>query len=323
MSAATKLVAVTGATGKQGGATLAALLKLGGVHVRALTRNPDSPSSAKLAQPGVEVVKADYEDFQGLVEAFEGCDAVFAVTDFWVACGGDPEREKKQGMNLVDAAKKAGVSHFVFSSLEDTRPALAATRKPLSGNYTVPHFDAKSEVDAYMRQQLPGACTSILPSVFYENLLPGGGMEPNKQPDGSYALFAPTGETNLSWCATADIGGVAAAAIVGGPERYGGKALGVAGEHATLAEVADMFSRVFGKKVVAATPPADDWAAAVQGFGVPQPVAEDMANMFLFYTAVDMRQPRPLEQAREMWPDVQGLEAWMVAHKDQLETLFA
>ncbi len=34
----------------------------------------------------------------------------------------------------------------------------------------------------------------MYPAVFYENLLPGGGMEPSKQPDGSYALFIPTGE---------------------------------------------------------------------------------------------------------------------------------
>ena len=59
-------------------------------------------------------------------------------------------------MNLVDAAKAAGVKHFVFSSLEDTRPALAGRRPALAGDYTVPHFDAKSEVDAYMHQQVGG-----------------------------------------------------------------------------------------------------------------------------------------------------------------------
>ena len=56
MSDNTKLVAVCGATGRQGGGTVAALLRRGGFGVRALTRNPGSPSSAKLAaQEGVEV----------------------------------------------------------------------------------------------------------------------------------------------------------------------------------------------------------------------------------------------------------------------------
>ena len=50
-----KLVAVCGATGQQGGAVVDALLCLGGYKVRALTRDPSSNSSKKLAEKGVEV----------------------------------------------------------------------------------------------------------------------------------------------------------------------------------------------------------------------------------------------------------------------------
>ena len=32
-------------------------------------------------------------------------------------------------------------------------------------------------------------------------------------------------------------------------------------------------------QVVAVTPPADDWVQAVMGFGVPEAVARDLANM--------------------------------------------
>ena len=53
----------------------------------------------------------------------------------------------------------------------------------------------------------------------------------------------------MAWCSTPDIGGVAAAAIVGGPGKHGGARLGVAGEHASVQEVADTFGKVFGKKV--------------------------------------------------------------------------
>lgn len=51
-----KLVAVCGATGKQGGGVVAALQRLGGVTVRALTRNPESPSSQKLSAAGAQVI---------------------------------------------------------------------------------------------------------------------------------------------------------------------------------------------------------------------------------------------------------------------------
>ncbi|KAL4439843.1 hypothetical protein ABPG75_002844 [Micractinium tetrahymenae] len=318
-----KLVAVCGATGNQGGGVVAALQRLGGCTIRALTRNPDSVSSKKLAGPGVELVKADFEDPASLDAAFKGADAVFGVTDFWRACGGDAEREKKQGTNLVDAAKCQGVKHFVWSSLEDTRPVLAATRKPLQGTYTVPHFDAKHDIEEYARQQLGDAVTAVYPSVFMENLLPGAGMDPTKQPDGSIALFLPVGQSTLAWCATPDIGAVAAAVIKAGPGEWGGKTVGVAGEHATVQQVAETFSRAFGKKVAAVTPSADDWVQAVQGFGVPKSMAEDLGNMFLFYDTVPMTGLRPLDQTQALHPGAQGLEAFLTAHKDKYAQLFA
>lgn len=317
-----KLVAVCGATGKQGGGCARALLAAGGFDVRCLTRNSSSPAAGALISAGAEVVKADFEDPDSLAEAFRGCDAVFAVTDFWQSCQLDAEREKKQGMNLVDAAKAAGVKHFVWSTLEDTRLALAGLRPPLAGSYTVPHFDAKAEVDAYMRVELPGRCTALFTSVFYTNLLPGGSMDPQKQPDGSFLLFMPVGQAKLAWCDPEDIGGVAAAVIAGGPERWADKAVGVAGEHASLEDVAGLLSRTFGKKVVAVTPPADEWAQAVMGFGVPEGVARDLANMFVFYETVDMRALRPLEQTRELHPGVKSLQAWLGEHRAEFEQLF-
>ena len=45
--------------------------------------------------------------------------------------------------------------------------------------------------------QLPGRCTSVFTSIFFNNLLPGGGMEPNKQPDGTYSLFLPVGDAKV------------------------------------------------------------------------------------------------------------------------------
>ncbi|KAL4858605.1 Septin and tuftelin-interacting protein 1 [Chlorella vulgaris] len=319
----TRKIAVCGATGKQGGGVVAALQQIGGFYIRALTRNPDSPSSKKLAGPDVEVVKADFEDPASLKEAFAGCDAAFAVTDFWVACKGDGNREVKQGKNLVDAAKAAGLKHFVFSSLEDTRPALAGSREPLDASgRTVPHFDAKAEVEQYARAQLPGIASFIFPGVFYENLLPGSGMDPVKQEDGTFLLAQPA-KNKMVWNATADIGKVAAAVIAAGPAEYGDKTVGVNGDELSLAEAAEVFTRVFGKQVSAVTPPLDDWTQMVVGFGVPEPMAKDLANMFLFYDTVDMRELRPKAAARKLVPDAVSLEDWLTANKEKYAQHFA
>lgn len=54
-------------------------------------------------------------DKSSLVKAMTGASAVFAVTNYWEKM--DMKLEIQQGKNLVDAAKEAGVGHFVWSSL--------------------------------------------------------------------------------------------------------------------------------------------------------------------------------------------------------------
>lgn len=67
-----KIIAVTGATGAQGGGVVNVMKKTPGWKVRAVTRNPDSDAAKKLAEDGsVEVVRADFDDEASLVKAFE------------------------------------------------------------------------------------------------------------------------------------------------------------------------------------------------------------------------------------------------------------
>jgi uncharacterized protein YbjT (DUF2867 family) len=66
-----KIIAVTGATGTQGGGVVNVMKKTPGWKVRAITRNPTSDSAQKLAADGVEVVAASFDDEESLVEAFK------------------------------------------------------------------------------------------------------------------------------------------------------------------------------------------------------------------------------------------------------------
>lgn len=68
-----KIIAVTGATGAQGGGVVNVLSKTPGWVVRAVTRNPESDNAKKLAAAGVEVVRGDFEDEGSLKAAFEVC----------------------------------------------------------------------------------------------------------------------------------------------------------------------------------------------------------------------------------------------------------
>ena len=77
-----KIIAVTGATGQQGGAVARKLLK-DGWKVRALTRAPGKPAARELASSGAEVVPGDMENRSQLDAAFRGAYDVFSVQYRW------------------------------------------------------------------------------------------------------------------------------------------------------------------------------------------------------------------------------------------------
>jgi uncharacterized protein YbjT (DUF2867 family) len=80
----TRIIAVCGATGNQGGAVARLLLKYPDEYsVRALTRDPESKSATKLANLGATVVQADLTVPASLPTALNGCWGVFGVTNFY------------------------------------------------------------------------------------------------------------------------------------------------------------------------------------------------------------------------------------------------
>src|SRR6476646_3306542 len=153
--AESKLVLVTGATGQQGGAVVEALLTRGH-HVRALTRNPASPAANRLRERGVEIAVGDFTDRDSLVRAARGADAVYAMSTPYEQSA---EKETAQGMTVADAAKAAGVAHFVYSSVASANRATG-----------IRHFDGKYAVEKHL--QASGVPYTIVAPVFFmENLL--------------------------------------------------------------------------------------------------------------------------------------------------------
>src|ERR1700759_4728314 len=73
-----RTILITGVTGNQGGA-VAQALQGSGFHLRGLTRTPDSPQAAALAQRGIEIVKGDLDDEAATRRALEGAWGVFGV----------------------------------------------------------------------------------------------------------------------------------------------------------------------------------------------------------------------------------------------------
>src|SRR5258707_14845347 len=106
-----KIIAVTGATGQQGGAVARRLLAEGW-QVRALTRDANKPAAKELAALGAEILAGDMDQRSELDAAFNGAYGVFSVQNFWLPNVGF-DGEIKQGKNVANAAKAAGVKHLV------------------------------------------------------------------------------------------------------------------------------------------------------------------------------------------------------------------
>src|SRR5262245_7081961 len=103
-----KIIAVVGATGQQGGGLARAILDDpdGGVTLRELTRDPSSAAAKELAARGAEVVAVNVDDEASVREALKGAYGAFFVTAYWEY--NDPTREQAQARNLANAAAANG-----------------------------------------------------------------------------------------------------------------------------------------------------------------------------------------------------------------------
>jgi uncharacterized protein YbjT (DUF2867 family) len=173
MSNTQKLIAVVGATGQQGGAVVRALKASGAFRVRALTRNP-----AQHPQLADEVVQADLSRPETLRAAFAGAYGVFLVTSFQEAGADEP----KQAIAAVNAAKAAGVKHFIWSTLPNVETISR-------GKLDVPHFTGKAKIERVVKEAGFAYHSFVIAPFYYQNLL--GPLAPQQQADGTAAWTLP------------------------------------------------------------------------------------------------------------------------------------
>ncbi|MEU4248238.1 NmrA/HSCARG family protein [Amycolatopsis sp. NPDC026612] len=304
-----KIITVLGATGAQGGSLVRAILDApdGPFAARAVTRNAGSAKARALAERGAEVVEATLDDEESLRKAFDGAHGAYVVTNFWESMSADVELA--QAATAARAVKAAGVAHVVWSTLEDTREVIPVSdqRVPvLQDRYTVPHFDAKAEADAFFRDS--GVPTTYLRSTFYwEGFTQGTG--PMRGEDGRLVLTLPIGESALPGIAAEDIGRTAYGVFAAGDE-YVGKTVSIAGEHLTGAQYAAAFADALGEPVDYRPLTPDRFRA----LGLP--AGDEFGNMFQFYVEGerDFVGARDLDLVRSLNPRLQTFRTWLNEH---------
>jgi len=267
-------VAVLGATGQQGGAVVTALSKRG-IPVVAITRNPDSDKAKEIASyPHTIVRKADLDDAESLISAFEGCDGVFVIANFWEVL--NAKREMTQYKNVTDALKKtSGIKHVIFSTLEET--ATSSTTEDMktleeneTGRMTVPHYDGKARSEAYF-EGLP--TTFMVTSCYLENF--GRFFLFDKQDDDTYTFTLPLRDQRVPWTILPDFGVLVACAF--GKEELIGQRIGQASFVASGDEIATILSEAMGKVIRYNCVSWETFAS------FPFPGAQECAHMFEFW----------------------------------------
>jgi uncharacterized protein YbjT (DUF2867 family) len=253
----TKNIFVSGATGQQGGAVARRLLKQPGFAVRALTRDTTKAPAKALAQAGAELIQGDLEDPSSYKRALEGTYGVFSVQ---TPMEGGFEGEVGQGKALADAAKAAGVQHFVYSSV------VSADR-----NTGIPHFESKWEIEQHIhRIELP--FTILRPAFFMQNW-----HNYMREPILHGTLPLPLSpQTPLQQISVEDIGTFAAMAFQS-PAKWLGQTVQLAGEELTMIRVTDLLSRVVGHRVSYVQVPWDQFR---------QNAGEELTRMYKWFEDV-------------------------------------
>jgi uncharacterized protein YbjT (DUF2867 family) len=275
-----QIIAVTGATGQQGGAVARKLLAEGW-KVRALTRDVNKPAAQVLKDLGTEVVPGDLDDRAQLDAAFQDAYGVFSVQNFWLPNVGF-EGEVRQGKSIADAAKAAGVQHLVYSSVGAAHRGMGQK-----------HFESKWIIEQYIHA-LDIPYTILRPAAFFENF----NWERAAILNGTFNAIGLRPEKERQLIAVEDIAVFAALAFAN-PAQYLGKTIELAGDALTESELADTFAKVIGRPVKLTIPTGDNRRRS----------DEEMTAMFNFFNgeAYDANIPA----LRKIHPGLLTLEQYL------------
>ncbi|SOD99211.1 SDR family oxidoreductase [Spirosoma fluviale] len=246
------MILVTGATGQFGGKAIDHLLKKGiePSRISALVR--DAANSQALQEKGIDSRVGDYANYDSLVRAFNGVDKLLLVSS------NDRqaiENRTAHHMNVIKAAKEAGVGHIVYTSFvrkpnfEDS--AIAAFQ---NSHVESEAFLMKSGIDYTILQN--GIYLEMIPVFLGETIVEKGTIVfPARNGKASYVLREELAE---------------AAAHILATEGHQNKLYQLTNTASvSFDDIAEQLSRVAGKQVTYQSPPVDEFASILKSVGVP------------------------------------------------------
>jgi uncharacterized protein YbjT (DUF2867 family) len=279
------MYAITGITGKVGGAVARTLLAAG-QPVRAVVR--DAARARSWAERGCEVVTADMDDAAALTAAFEGTQGVFILppSDF------DPSPGFPGARAVIDAVRGA---------LQSAGPEKVVCLSTIGAQAAETNLLTQRTLMEQALSTLPMPVTFLRPGWFMENA--AWDVAPARD-TGTIPSFLQPLDKPVPMVATADVGRVAAQLLL---EVWRGvRVVELEGpKRVTPIDIADTFARILGRAVVAEIVQRDTWEALFRSQGMKEPLPR----------------MRMLDGFNEGWIAFESEEADIVKGEVELETV--
>jgi uncharacterized protein YbjT (DUF2867 family) len=257
---------IVGATGMVGSLITRRLLERG-EPVRVLVR--DGSDHGSLVAAGAEAVYGDLKDRASLDRAMDGVRTVVTTANSAMRGGDDTVEtvERAGNRNLVDAARAAGVDHFIFTS------ALGVTL-----DSPVPFMAAKAESEEYLKASgIPW--TILAPNVFTEVWV-GSVIGPAAA--GAPVVLVGEGRRRHSFVSVQDVAAFAAAAV-DNPAAHGDRVVIAGPEAVSFSEIIERAEALLGRPIE-----VQRYAIGEPVPGMPDLIRQFMTNLEMYDTPVDM-----------------------------------
>lgn len=247
------MYAVTGITGKVGGAVARTLLQAGS-PVRAVVR--DAAKGEAWSAMGCEVAVADLDDAAALAQAFAGAEGVFAM----LPSAFDPEPGFPQA--------KAMIANLRSALAEAARGRVVAL-STIGADAVQPNLLNQLGLLEQALGDLPIPVTVLRAAWFMENA--AWDLGPARD-DGVVRSFLQPVDQPFPMIATEDVGRTAAALLQA--PWTGQRVVELeAAQRTSPNAIAEAFARVLGRPVRAEAVPRDAWEAIFRGQGMKHPAA--------------------------------------------------
>ena len=250
---------VAGATGRVGSVVAAELLSRG-AGVTVIVRSEQA--GAKWAKRGASVAVGSLDDAAFLTEVFGKAQAAFVLLPENVDPSNFHGARRKMADAIAGAAAASGIPHVVMLS------AVAAV---------LPDGNGPAKDLHYLENRLAStkARRTILRSAYFQDNI-GGMLGPATQA-GIYPNFLPSDEFAFPMISTTDVGKFAADAVLSAAGQS--ETILLAGPSYSARDLATRLGSALGKTVRVIGVPPEQQVGALVGAGIPQPVAEAVAEM--------------------------------------------